>query len=70
MHFSPYGLLLLTQPLQSSEQHIRANLEFSSNFAVDLGRSFMEVPWKGGWQKKNSITLEVGEETNFCHIDF
>ena len=32
MQLSPYGLLLLTQPLQSSEQHIRANLEFSSNF--------------------------------------
>ena len=26
------GLLLLTQPLNSSEQHTRANLEFSSNF--------------------------------------
>ena len=33
MQLSPYGLLLLTQPLQSSEQHIRANLEFPSNFA-------------------------------------
>jgi hypothetical protein len=33
VQLSPYGLLLLTQPLQSSEQHIRANLEFSSNFA-------------------------------------
>ena len=33
MQLSPYGLLLLTQPLQSSEQHIRANLEFSCNFA-------------------------------------
>ena len=32
MQLSPYGLVLLTQPLQSSEQHIRANLEFSSNF--------------------------------------
>jgi hypothetical protein len=33
VQFSPYGLLLLIQPLHSSEQHIRANLEFSSNFA-------------------------------------
>ena len=32
VQLSPYGLLLLTQPLHSSEQHIRANLEFSSNF--------------------------------------
>ena len=32
MQLSPYELLLLTQPLHSSEQHIRANLEFSSNF--------------------------------------
>ena len=32
MQLSPYGLVLLTQPLQSSEQYIRANLEFSSNF--------------------------------------
>ena len=29
---SPFGLLLLPQPLNSSEQHTRANLEFSSNF--------------------------------------
>ena len=32
MHLSLFGLLLLTQPLHSSEQHTRANLEFSSNF--------------------------------------
>ena len=36
MQLSPYGLLLLTQALQSSEQHIRANLEFSSNFALQV----------------------------------
>ena len=34
MQLSPYGLLLLTQPLHSSEQHTRANLEFSSNFGI------------------------------------
>ena len=28
---------LLTQPLHSSEQHTRANLEFSSNFAFNDG---------------------------------
>mgnify|MGYP001244204794 FL=1 len=33
MQLSLFGLLLLTQPLHSSEQHTRANLEFSSNFA-------------------------------------
>ena len=38
MQLSPYGLLLLTQPLQSSEQHIRAHLEFSSNFAFRVGQ--------------------------------
>ena len=32
VQLSPFGLLLLTQPLNSSEQHTRANLEFSSNF--------------------------------------
>ena len=32
MQLSLFGLLLLTQPLHSSEQHTRANLEFSSNF--------------------------------------
>ena len=36
MQLSPYGLLLLTQPLHSSEQHIRANLEFSSNFDYSM----------------------------------
>ena len=36
MQFSLFGLLLLTQPLHSSEQHTRANLEFSSNFAGDV----------------------------------
>ena len=29
-----FGLLLRTQPLHSSEQHTRANLEFSSNFGL------------------------------------
>jgi hypothetical protein len=37
VQFSPYGLLLLTQPLRSSELHIRANLEFSSNFGNITG---------------------------------
>ena len=32
MQLSLLGLLLLTQPLHSLEQHTRANLEFSSNF--------------------------------------
>ena len=32
VQLSLFGLLLLTQPLNSSEQHTRANLEFSSNF--------------------------------------
>ena len=32
MQLSLFGLLLLTQPLHSSEQHTRANLEFSSDF--------------------------------------
>ena len=34
---SPFGLLLHTQPLNSSEQHTRADLEFSSDFAFTLG---------------------------------
>ena len=36
MSLSLFGLLLLTQPLHSSEQHTRANLENSSNFAIYL----------------------------------
>ena len=31
---SLFGLLLLTQPLNSSEQHTRADLEFSSDFGI------------------------------------
>ena len=37
MQLSLFGLLLLTQPLHSSEQQTRANLEFSSNFAIAQG---------------------------------
>ena len=33
VQLSLFGLLLLTQPLHSSEQHTRADLEFSSDFA-------------------------------------
>ena len=36
MQLSLFGLLLLTQPLNSSEQDTRANLEFSSNFDIYL----------------------------------
>ena len=32
VQLSLYGLLLLTQPVHSSEQHTRADLEFSSDF--------------------------------------
>ena len=40
VQLSPYGLLLLTQPLHSSEQHTRANLEFSSNFGLKGASKF------------------------------
>ena len=33
VQLSLFGLLLLTQPLNSSEQHTRADLKFSSDFA-------------------------------------
>ena len=36
VQLSPFGLILLTQPLHSSEQHMRAYLEFSSNFAQGI----------------------------------
>ena len=36
VQLSLVGLLLLTQPLHSSEQHIRADLEFSSDFGQVL----------------------------------
>ena len=32
VQLSLFGLLLLTQPLNSSKQHTRADLEFSSDF--------------------------------------
>ena len=32
VQLSLFGLLLLSQPLHSSEQHTRADLEFSSDF--------------------------------------
>ena len=35
--FLLFGLLLHTQPLHSSEQHIRAHLEFSSHFGIFRG---------------------------------
>jgi hypothetical protein len=40
-----FGLLLLTQPFHSSEQHTRANLEFSSDFALgsDLALFFGDI---------------------------
>ena len=41
VQLSLFGLLLLTQPLNSSEQDTRANLEFSSNFDI-----FMEKQYK------------------------
>ena len=40
---SPFWLLLLTQPL-TSEQHTRANLEFSSNFAWLVGKISLDSP--------------------------
>ena len=36
VQLSLVGLLLLTQPLHSSEQHIRADLKFSSDFDPDF----------------------------------
>ena len=36
VQLSLLSLLLLTQPLNSSEQHTRANLEFSSDFGIDM----------------------------------
>ena len=36
--FLLFGLILHTQPLNSSEQHTRADLEFSSDFALILDK--------------------------------
>ena len=41
VQLSLFGLLLLTQPLNSSEQHTRADLEFSSDF----GLSYENIVW-------------------------
>ena len=41
MQLSLFLLLLLTQPLHSSEQHTRANLEFSSNFEFTEGETLI-----------------------------
>ena len=40
VQLSLFGLLLLTQPLHSSEQHTRANLEFSSDFDYYMGQFY------------------------------
>ena len=56
MQISPYGLLLLTQPLHSSEQHVRANLEFSSNFGnMESAPTYQGLsrPSKKVYNKKN-----------------
>ena len=47
MQLSPYGLLLLSKPLHSSEQHIRANLEFSSNFGPLVQYHLVNKYYKG-----------------------
>ena len=43
MQLSLFGLLLLTQPLHSSEQHTRANLDFSSNFGNFINRLRLQI---------------------------
>ena len=48
MQLSLFGLLLLTQPLNSSEQDTRANLEFSSNFGPRLSLRELFVRYAGG----------------------
>ena len=44
VQLSLFGLLLLTQPLNSSEQHTRADLEFSSDFE-NKGKKFCFDTW-------------------------
>ena len=46
--FLLFGLLLHTQPLNSSEQHTRANLEFSSNFGLFFLTNFPEATFIQG----------------------
>ena len=46
VQLSPFGILLVTQPLHLSEQHTRANLEFSSNFG------FFEINIENWWNWK------------------
>ena len=46
MQLSLFGLLLLTQPLNLSEQDTRANLEFSSNFAIRVVESPLLCIWR------------------------
>ena len=55
MQLSPYGLLLLTQPLHSSEQHTRANLEFSSNFGKTLGKPDYKITVKTTYGLKKGL---------------
>ena len=46
--FLLFGLLLHTQPLNSSEQHTRADLEFSSDFDIVKGEEhvlYLSMLW-------------------------
>ena len=72
VQLSLFGLLLLTQPLHSSEQQTRANLEFSSNFAIALGVTprgpkYTQQPWKGGDQPQASEMGHCLGQTQFLY---
>ena len=54
VQLSPFGLLLLSHPLNSSEQHTRADLEFSSDFEENLATTLVQPPCKYNDGKKGS----------------
>ena len=66
MQLSLFGLLLLTQPLNSSEQDTRANLEFSSNFGIFKGQSIS----KGLQFFPKKQTKKVNPKSNYFRLFF
>ena len=57
--FLLFGLLLHTQPLNSSEQHKIADLEFSSDFDKNNGKSLHCIVFPLFYFSQLSIDIEV-----------
>ena len=68
LQLSLYGLLLLTQPLHSLEQHTRADLEFSSDFAKTQRKRLPTSILEGLYSAlcNNIQCIHSATQVNFC----